>query len=137
MNKQVSKPAWLVALWSIAFVAIGLVLAVLITVATIGFQWSLLLTVFSLLWLAFLVIIVFVYILVFLATKYPLGTVSIGLLTIAFIFLLASFKGNDIGQQLNSAIYNLVDVNLLVGAFTISAFVLAFFTIYKQRQGNQ
>lgn len=136
MDKQVRKPAWLVALWAMVPIAICLVITAFTAVAIIGFQWGLLLTVFRVWWLAFLLIMVFVYVIVFLATKYPLGTVSIGLLTIAAIFILASLKENDMAQQLNSAIYSFVDVNLLVGAFTISAFVLAFFAIYKEREGN-
>lgn len=137
MDNKVSKPAWLVSLWSIVPVAISLVITAFIAVAIIGFQWGLLLNVFRVWWLAFLVIIVFAYVIVFLVTKYPLGTISIGLLTIAFLFILASPKQNEIALKLNSAIYDFVDVNLLVGAFTISAFVLAFFVIYKERQGHQ
>ncbi len=137
MDNKVRKPAWLVALWSIVPVAIGLVITAFIAVAIIGFKWDLLLNVFRVWWLAFLVIMVFVCVIVFLVTKYPLGTISLGLFIIAFLFILASPKENEIALKLNSAIYDFVDVNLLVGAFTISAFALAFFAIYKERQGHQ
>ncbi len=137
MEKRVTKPAWLLALWSIVLVAIGLVLTVFIAVSIVGFQWGSLLTAFRVLWPAFLVIIGFVYVLVLLVARYPLATVSSVLLTVGFLFLLASLKRNDIGQPLNSAIYDAFDVNLLVGAFTISAFVLALFTIYKEREGKR
>jgi len=137
MDNKVSKSAWLVALWSVAYVAIGIVITSVIATIIIGFQWGLLLNVFKVLWLAYLLILVFVYFIVFLVIKYPLGTISTSLFIIAFLFVLASPRDNELASKLNSAIYDFVDVNLILGAFTILAFVLAFFAIYKERQGHQ
>jgi len=134
MDKKVSKPAWQIALWSIVPVAIVCIIVPFIAVTIIGFDWGLVLNVFKVFWLAFLLVIVFVFGLMFLINRYPLGTITTGLLLIAFLFALASPKGNDIAQKLNSAIYDFADVNLLVGAFTISAFALAFVVAYKRGQ---
>lgn len=136
MEKQVSKPAWLVALKLIVPIVIIIVLMPFITVAIVGFQWGLLLNVFKVLWLAFLVIIGFVYVLLFLLTKYPFGTVSIGLLCLASILMFASPQGNTFAQQLRSTIQGFVDINYLVASFTIMAFLLAFFSIYKEKRGR-
>lgn len=137
MDNKVSKSAWLVALRSVAYVAIGIVITSVIATIIIGFQWGLLLNVFKIWWLAYLLIIVFVYFIVFFVIKYPLGTISSSLFIVAFLFVLASPKDNEIALKLNSAIYDFVDVNLLIGAFTILAFVLAFYAIYKERKKNQ
>jgi len=137
MDNKVSKPAWLVALWSVVFVAIGIVITSVIATIMIGFQWGLLLNVFKIWWLAYLLIIGFVYFIVLLIIKYPLGTISFSLFIVAFLFVLASPKNNEIALKLNSAIYDFADVNLLIGAFTIIAFVLAFYAIYRERKKNQ
>jgi len=137
MDNKVSKSAWLVALWSVVFVAIGIVITSVIATIIIGFQWGLLLNVFKIWWLAYLLIIGFVYFIVLLIIKYPLRTISFSLFIVAFLFVLASPKNNEIALKLNSAIYDFADVNLLIGAFTILAFVLAFYAIYRERKKNQ
>jgi len=137
MKKPDTKPALRVALLASVYVAVVLVLTVFLAVWIGGFQWGLLLNAFRLLWPLLVGIVLFTYLLVFFAARYPLGTVSIVLLMVGFLFLLASPKGNDFGQRLNSAIYRAVDVNLLVGAFTVFALILALFTIFKEREGKR
>ena len=137
MDNKASKPAWLVALWSVVIVAISLIVTSFIAVIIIGFQWDLLLHVFKVWWLAYLLILVFVYVIVFLVIKYPLGTIVSSLSIAAFILVLASPKSNEISTSLNAAIRGYVDVSFLIGAFTIVAFALAFYAIYTERQRNQ
>jgi len=137
MDNKVSKSDWLVALRLVAYVAICIVITSVIATVIIGFQWGLLLNVFKILWRLYLLIIVVVYFIVFSVIKYPLGTISFSLFIVAFLFVLASPINNEIALKLNSAIYDFVDVNLLTGAFTILAFVLAFCVIYKDRKKNQ
>ena len=137
MDNKASKPAWLVALWSIVFVAISLIVTSFIAVMIIGFQWDLLLHLFKVWWLAYLLILAFVYVIVFLVIRYPLGTILSGLFVVAFLLVLASPKNNDIATRLNAAIRGYVDVSFLIGAFTITAFALAFYAIYRERKHNQ
>ena len=137
MGNKVSKPAWLVALWSLVIGAISLIVTSFIAVIIIGFQWGLLLDVFKAWWLAYLLILVFVYVIVFLVIRYPLGTIVSSLFIVAFILVLASPKSNEISTSLNAAIRGYVDVSFLIGAFTIVAFALAFYAIYRERQRNQ
>lgn len=138
MDNKVSKSPWAVAGWSVAYVAIAIVITSVIATAIIGFQWGLLLNIFKIWWPAYLLLLGFVYLIVLLIIKYPLGTISFSLFIVAFLFVLASPKNSEIALKLNSAIYDFADVNLLIGAFTIIAFVLAFYAIYREeRKKNQ
>lgn len=137
MDNKASKPAWLVALWSVVIVAISLIVTSFIAVIIIGFQWGLLLDVFKVWWLAYLLILVFVYVIVFLVIRYPVGTIVSSLFVAAFILVLASPKNNEISIRLNAIIRGNVDASFLIGAFTIVAFALAFYAIYRERKHNQ
>ena len=134
MGNRVRKPPWLIALWSIVPVVLACVSIPFIAVAIIGFECRLVFDVFRVYWLVFLLIIVFVFILMLLVFKYPAGTISTGLLLIAFLLLIASAQENEIAQQLRSIIHKTVELDFVVGAITLLAFALAFSRIYKGKQ---
>lgn len=131
----VDKPWWIVALWSTAAIVISLAISVLAAIAISDFQWQLFPLIMKVWWLAFLVIIVIVDAIVVLNTLFPLQTISITLLAIAFVFMLASVQ-NTRGQELRTIISKQVDLDYLVASITVFAFFIAFITIYKTRSSK-
>lgn len=131
-----NKPAWLVTLRSIVPLVILLVLLPFILVAIVGFQWHLVLDVFKIWWIAFLVIIVFVYIMMLLISKYPAGTPIVGLLAIAFVFLLASPEKEYVAEKIRESVANTFDINYLVGAVTFFALALALAIATTRKHSN-
>lgn len=129
---------WLSAFWSTMPVIIAIILVVFILVAISSFQWHLVLNVFRVLWPAFAVIIAFVYTLFLLTMKYPIGTITTGLMLIAFTLLLASQKGNYIADELRGYITDNFEINYFLGAITVIALALAFSTIrMKDRKSRR
>ena len=134
-DRFTDKSWWVIALWSTLAVTIALAISVLVAVVISGFQWYIFMQILMLWWLAFLILIVLIDVVIVLTVQFPLQTISITLLTFASLFTMASAQ-NTTGQALRSFISERLDLDYLVAAITVFAFLLAFVTIVKTRNNE-
>lgn len=134
MENMSKKPLWKIILWALLTPVVAIVLTVFIVVATVGFQWHLVGEVFRAHWILFLSVFVLVAILMLLMARLPRGAPVTALLVVAFLFIVSSWKGNEIAETMRGLIYNTFEINLLVGGITIMALALAIATVSKKEQ---
>lgn len=118
-------------LWPIVIPAAAIVITVFVGVAVAGFEWSLVVELFKRQWVLFLVIFGVVFGLLFLMARDARKVIFIGLLTIAFLFILASLEGGVVSDSIRQFIDGLFDIRYLVGSISVMALALAIFRINK------
>jgi len=134
MESMSKKPLWKIVLWAILTPVVAVVLTVLIVVAMGEFRWHLFPEVFRAFWILFVCVIALVAILMLLMARLPRGAPVTALLVIAFIFLLSSWRGNEIAEEIRGFINDTFDISLLVGGITIMGVALAIATIHRKEQ---
>ena len=134
MENNGKRPLWKIILWAIATPVVAIVLTVFIGVAMAGFQWHLVGEVFRAFWILFVSVIVLVAVLMLLMARLPKGAPVTALLVIAFVFIVSSWKGNEIAETMREFISNTFDISLLVGGITVMALALAIATVGKKER---
>lgn len=137
MKEKIKMLPWRKAALATGFSLISIVLLVVIVVGINDFEWRLFPQIFHALWSAFLIILCFVFLVVLAFTKYPLGSLTIALLTTALLLIFASIKEGIIGKQLGPVIYTHLDVNLFGTGIALVAFLLAVHAIRKSSSSNK
>ena len=129
MGSEDKEPLWKIIVWAIATPGVAIVITVFIAVGMGGFEWPLVGQAFRMLWMPLVSVFGVVAILMFLIGRYRKRAIVIGLLVICFVFLLASFKGNEISERMRWLICDNFEISLLTGSITVMALALAIATI--------
>lgn len=124
------KP-WQMALLLSLSAVLAIVVVVFAAAIVDGFSCSLVARLFVSLWPAFLIVVVFVYVIGFFFSWRPAGTVMFSLGVVSLILILASMQDSELAEILRSGINGIVDIKYLGVGITIAAFALAFHAIYE------
>ena len=134
MENMSQKPLWEIVLWAILTPVIAILVTVFVVFAILGFQWHLIAEVFRSFWLLFVCVIALVAVLMLLIARLPRGAPVTLLLVLGFLFVMSSWKTNEIADAMRGFISNTFDINYLVGGVTIMGLALAIATIKKREQ---
>ena len=134
METLSKEPLWKIVLWAILTPVVAILVTVLIAFAIGGFEWHLIPEIFRTFWILFVSVIGLVAILMLLIAKLPRGAPVTALLIIAFVFIISSWKGNDIAVAVKEFIEGTFETNLLLGGITIMGLALAIATIKRRGQ---
>lgn len=134
MEGMGKEPLWKIVLWAVATPVVAIALTIFIVVAMEGFQWQLIPNIFRAFWILFVTVIALVAILMLLIARLPRGAPVTALLVIAFMFILSSWQGNEIAEELREWISGTFDIGLLTGGITVMALALAIATISRKER---
>lgn len=125
---------WKIALWGILGLAAVLVLITFLSAIITGFTWAKLAGLFETFWIAYVVILAFVYILLlmFLSSSYKMMVYSF--MGLAVVLVIASAKGNWIADKIRGYIDTNFELNYLMGGIAMFGIVLALSAIRKDIQ---
>jgi len=134
MEKMSKQPLWKVVLRAILTPVVAILATVFIAFAVGGFEWHLIPEIFRTFWILFVSVIGLVVILMLLIARLPRGAPVTALLIIAFLFIVSSWKGNEIAETMKDWINTTFEIDLLVGGITIMGLALAIATIKRKEQ---
>lgn len=134
MENMSKKPLWQIVLWAILTPVVAILITVFIAFAMGGFQWHLIPEIFRAFWILFLCVIALVAILMLLMVRLPRGAPVTLLLVAGFLFILSSWRGNEIAEAIRGFIDNTFDISLLAGGITVMGLALAIAKISRKEQ---
>ncbi len=88
------------------------------------------------LWPLFTVILFFVFLILLFFFRYPFQFFCVGLFLAAFVFVFASFQGNDLSALVKKYIDSIFFIDYLSTGATLAALILAILAVWK-RDSNQ
>ena len=132
MENMSKHPLWKIVLWAILTPVVAIVITVFIAFAMGGFEWHLIREIFRTFWILFVCVIALVAILMLLMAKLPRGAPVTALLVVGFVFIVSSWKGNEIAATIREFISNAFEINLLMGGIAIMGLALAIATIKRK-----
>ena len=135
-----NRPLRQVILWAIIIPVAAIVISVFVGVAKVGFEWRLVGEVYKVNWILYVIVIAVVAIpCIFILSggRSSRRFLVISLLVIGFVFIIASWIGNEISEVIRKFIEGKFNVGLLAGGITIMALAMAIAKINKnERRDN-
>ena len=119
------------ALWAVVCLAVTLVVITFLSAIITGFSWTKLAGLFNTFWIAYVVILAFIYILLFafFCSVYKMMVYSF--MGLALILVIASEKGNWIADKIRGYIDTNFDLNYLMGGIAMFGIILALIPIWQ------
>ena len=122
---------WKIALWGILGLAAVLVLITFLSAIITEFTWTKLAGLFEKFWIAYVIILAFVYILLFAFFSSTYKMVVYSFMGLAVVLVIASAKGNWIADKIRGYIDTNFDLNYLLGGIAMFGIILALIPIWQ------
>lgn len=134
MENEGKKLGWQTILWAIAVPVIGILGAVFVGVALVGFQWGLVGEVFRAQWILLVSVFALVFVLILLMAKHAVRVAVVGFVLVGVVLVLSSAKGSWISENLRSLIDSAFDITYMASGITVVAFAAAILAISKKEK---
>ncbi len=131
-DDQINRPAWKKSLWGIISLAIVIIVVTFVGAFLDGFSWNSVGSLFEKWWLAYVIILVFVYVLEFLVFHFGYKMLIWSFSGLAMILLIASEKGTWVGDKIRVYVDTNFDLNYLMGGLAIFGVALALIPIWEE-----
>ncbi len=129
-SSQKNRP-WKMALCGVLCLAVSLVIITFLSAIITEFTWAKLAGLFEKYWIAYIIILAFVYILLFAFFSSFYKMMVYSFLGLAVVLVIASQKGNWIADKIRGYIDTNFDLNYLMGGIAMFGIILALISVSK------